>query len=114
MFLSAFLSFVLYALVFFRLRGNIVVSGWHVRFRMLEEDESGWRGREHASSRALSVAKQMLLYPVRYSIPVRFPTQENQSLCIQLAYTILFLPIAILRMCEWAGHPISFEVTMFW
>ncbi|KAF9653007.1 hypothetical protein BDM02DRAFT_3183333 [Thelephora ganbajun] len=93
LFLSAFLSFILYTLVFFRLRGNIVVTGWHVRFRMLEKDESGWRGRERANSRALSIARQMILYPV--------------------AYTILFLPIAVLRLCEWTGQPVSFAVMMF-
>jgi len=91
--ISASLSFILYALVFLRLRGNVVVTGWHVRFRMLEKDESGWRGRAHADSRALSIARQMILYPV--------------------AYTILFLPIAVLRMCEWTGHPVSFAVTIF-
>jgi hypothetical protein len=64
LFLSASLSFILYTLVFFRLRGNIVVTGWHVRFRMLEKDESGWRGRDHANSHALGLAKQMILYPV--------------------------------------------------
>ena len=51
--------------MFFRLRGNIVVTGWHVRFRMLEKDESGWRGRDRVGSGALAVAKQMILYPVR-------------------------------------------------
>jgi len=63
LFLSASLSFILYTLVFFRLRGNIVVTGWHVRFRMLGKDESGWRGRERANSSALSVARQMILSP---------------------------------------------------
>ena len=77
LFLSAFLSFILYALVFFRLRGNIVVTGWHVRFRMLEKDESGWRGREHADSRSLSIAKQMILYPVRDSIFIRLTASEE-------------------------------------
>ena len=68
MFISAFLSFILYTLVFFRLRGNIVVTGWRVCFRMLEKDESAWRGRERADSHALRIAKQMILYPVRDSI----------------------------------------------
>lgn len=92
LFLSSFFSFILYSLVFFRLRGNIVVTGWHVRFRLLEKDESGWRGRQHADSHALRIAKQMILHPV--------------------AYTILFLPIAVLRLCEWTGRPVSFPVMM--
>lgn len=92
LFLSSLLSFILYSLVFFRLRGNIVVTGWHVRFRLLEKDESGWRGRQHADSHALRIAKQMILHPV--------------------AYTILFLPIAALRLCEWTGRPVSFPVMM--
>lgn len=92
LFLSSTLSFILYTLVFFRLRGNIVVTGWHVRFRMLEKDESGWRGRQHADTQALSIAKQMILHPI--------------------AYTVLFLPIAILRLCEWTGHSVSLPVMM--
>jgi hypothetical protein len=31
---------------------------------MLEKDDSGWRGRQHADSHALSLAKQMILHPV--------------------------------------------------
>ncbi|KAF9792980.1 hypothetical protein BJ322DRAFT_91315 [Thelephora terrestris] len=92
LFLSSSLSFILYTLVFFRLRGNIVVTGWHVRFRMLEKDESGWRGRQPADSHALRVAKQMILHPI--------------------AYTILFLPIAVLRLCEFTGRPVSLPVMM--
>jgi len=60
---------------------------------MLGKDDSGQGEREHASTGTLTIAKQMIIYP--------------------FAYTILFLPIAVLRMCEWAGHPASFTVTIF-
>lgn len=58
MFLSAAFTFILYALVFFRMRGNIVVNGWYMRFRINRND--GWRGRDFAGDSALTVARQML------------------------------------------------------
>ena len=60
MFLSALLSFLLYTLVFLRMRGNIVVNGLYVRFRVAENED--WRGRLFAQNYALRIAKKMLLY----------------------------------------------------
>lgn len=91
-FISAFLSFILYTLVFLRMRGNIVVNGWYIRFRLAKNED--WRGRDFApGNAALSIARQMLLYPI--------------------AYTILILPIAAARFCEWTGHSVPFQVTVF-
>ena len=59
MFLSAILSFILYTLVFLRMRGNVVVNGLHIRFRLAKNEN--WRGRLFAQSYALKIARQMLL-----------------------------------------------------
>jgi len=91
MFLSAVLSFVLYTLVFLRMRGNIVVNGLYIRFRLAKN--KNWRGRLFAQSYALKIARQMLLYPV--------------------AYTVVILPIAVARFCEWSGRRVPFTVTIF-
>ncbi|KAL1941111.1 hypothetical protein VTO73DRAFT_7323 [Trametes versicolor] len=91
MFLSALLSFIMYILVYLRLRGNIMLHGWRVSFRF------GRRSTEYSTrsvdSHAVNVAKSMLLYP--------------------LAYTILLLPIAVSRFVEWTGHEVPFAVTIF-
>ncbi|KAI0344550.1 hypothetical protein BDW22DRAFT_1482756 [Trametopsis cervina] len=91
MFASAFLSFVLYSLVYFKLRGNIVTVGSRMRFRMHRSNDTS-RGLA-ADSQIVSVAKTMLLYPV--------------------AYTIIILPIAVCRFMDWSGRPIPFAATIF-
>jgi len=91
MFLSAILSFILYTLVFLRMRGNLVVNGLHVRFRFAKNED--WRGRLFAQNYALKIAKQMLLYPV--------------------AYTVVILPITVTRFCEWSGRSVPFAATIF-
>jgi hypothetical protein len=91
MFVSATFAFILYSLVFLRMRGNIVVDGWYIRFRLNRNGD--WRGRDFAGDSALSVARQMLLYPI--------------------AYTIIILPIAAARFSEWSGHNVPFNVTIF-
>ncbi|KAF9467336.1 hypothetical protein BDZ94DRAFT_1211129 [Collybia nuda] len=94
MFLAAFISFVLYVLIFLRLRGNVVRSGWRIRFRRTNETgTANWRGRKFADDQAMAIARQMLIYPI--------------------AYTILVIPIATARFAAWAGHKIPFEVTIF-
>lgn len=91
MFMSAGFAFVFYSLVFLRMRGNIVVSGWYMRFRF--NRNSHWRGRDFAGDSAVAVARQMLLYPI--------------------AYSIIILPIAAARFSEWSGHNVPFGVTIF-
>jgi len=89
---SAFFSFILYTLVFLRLRGNIVVSGWRVRFR--RRQSSGLATfRSQSSDKLLGIARQMLLYPI--------------------AYTVLILPIAAARFTSWSGREVPFEATIF-
>ncbi|KAF4563429.1 hypothetical protein EYR40_006842 [Pleurotus pulmonarius] len=97
MFTSAVLSFVIYTLIYLRLRGNLIVNGWHLRFRKLARDSGGdWRGRV-ADSHTMRISKQMLL----------------KSSITPVAYTILILPIAISRFSVWAGAKVPFEVTIF-
>lgn len=91
MFLSAIFSFIFYTLVFLRMRGNIVVNGLDIRLRLAKRKSP--RGRLFARSYALKIAKQMLLYPI--------------------AYTIVILPIAATRFCEWSGRNVPFTVTIF-
>ncbi|KAJ7347465.1 hypothetical protein DFH08DRAFT_868056 [Mycena albidolilacea] len=87
MFMAAGFSFVLYTLVFLRLRGNIVFEGRHISFR---RTGLAWRGGQN---RAVTLAKQMLVYPV--------------------AYTIIVLPISASRFSSFAGQNVPFEVTIF-
>jgi hypothetical protein len=60
MFLSAVLGFILYTLVFLRMRGNIVASGLYIRLRLARNEN--WGGRLFAQSYAIWIAGQMLLY----------------------------------------------------
>ena len=99
MFASAGLSFVLYFLVFLRLRGNVSVSGWHIRFHRVQDGpgkDNSNTGLFHDGRRdphLMQVARQMLWYPV--------------------AYTILVLPIAAARFSAFNGKGVPFEVTIF-
>lgn len=62
MFLAAFVSFILYILIFLRLRGNVVRNGWRIRFRRTSEaGTANWRGRKFADDQAMRIARQMLL-----------------------------------------------------
>lgn len=94
MFISAVISFVLYTLVYLRLRGNVVVHGIHIRFRMRRASLS-WQGSEQGiqDEHIMVIARQMLLYPI--------------------AYTIIILPIAAARFSDWFGHDVPFGVTVF-
>ncbi|KAF8180017.1 hypothetical protein K438DRAFT_1725665 [Mycena galopus ATCC 62051] len=88
MFIAATFSFILYTLIYFRLRGNIIFEGKNISFR---RTVSAWRGVH--DTQTLTIAKQMLL--------------------IQVAYTILILPIAAARFSSFAGQDVPFEVTIF-
>lgn len=99
MFASAGLSFILYFLVFLRLRGNVSVSGWHIRFHHVQngpgQDNSN-NGLFHDGRRdphLMQVARQMLWYPV--------------------AYSILVIPIAAARFSAFDGKTVPFAVTIF-
>jgi hypothetical protein len=90
MFMAAAFSFILYSAIFLRLRGNLVVTGRWISFRW--SGISAWRGKQF-ENQALAIARQMLLYPV--------------------AYTIIILPIAASRFSSFAGNDVPFEVTTF-
>jgi hypothetical protein len=59
MFASALLSFLLYTLVFLKLRGNIVVVGSHMRFRF-HRNTDAITGLA-AESQVVDIAKTMLM-----------------------------------------------------
>ncbi|KAI0352341.1 hypothetical protein OH77DRAFT_800663 [Trametes cingulata] len=90
MFISAFLSFVMYVLIFLRLRGNIVLHGWRVSFRF--RPNASEPAPKSVDTHVINVAKKMLLYPV--------------------AYTILLVPIAICRFTEAMGHEVPYAMTI--
>src|SRR5260370_26482991 len=102
MFTWAVFSFILYLLVFFRLRGNIAVSdGYKIHFHQrpkvrLGRTSDGARivtGDLRVESHLTVVAKQMLWYPV--------------------AYTVLILPMAASRFSTFSGVSVPFPVTIF-
>jgi len=98
---SAAFSFILYSLVFFRLRGNIIVTGYKISFHRRPDIRIG-----RASNGALvvtddrriesyldTVAKHMLLYPI--------------------VYIFVILPLAATRYPAFRGEQVPFEATMF-
>jgi len=90
MFLAAFSCFILHGLIHLRLRGNMTMEGWRMRFyRQALERPSG----RLFEDKGMSIAGQMLLFP--------------------LAYSIVILPIAISRFTAWSGRTVSFEATVF-
>ena len=102
MFASAGFSFILYLLIFFRLRGNITLeAGYKVRFQRRPKVRVGrttagtyiMTDDRRVESHLTTVAKQMLWYPI--------------------AYTVLVLPIAASRFSTFSGDPVPFSVTIF-
>ncbi|KZT10984.1 uncharacterized protein LAESUDRAFT_755612 [Laetiporus sulphureus 93-53] len=85
LFVSAALTFILYILVYLNLRGNVTTSGI-----VLHRDSMVVRT---VHTQVVALAKQMLIYPV--------------------AYTILILPITICRFVEWSGYGVSESVSAF-
>jgi len=87
---SAAFSFILYTLLFFRLRGNISVSaGYKISFH--RRSETG-RTTDQIETYLTGVAKHMLLYPV--------------------VYIFLLLPLAIARLSTFDGKPVPFVATI--
>ncbi|KAG9021527.1 hypothetical protein FS842_006569 [Serendipita sp. 407] len=103
--LSAFVSLILYTLLFFRLRGNIQVDGWHFHFqhrpnftilpvaKLLPTTGPGIRRLSSTSSRHMvpmvdlqvqKIARNMMLYPI--------------------AYIFLLLPQSLVRFLDSAAH----------
>ncbi|KAJ7787921.1 hypothetical protein B0H14DRAFT_2951281 [Mycena olivaceomarginata] len=93
MFMAGTSSFVLYSVVFLRMRGNSSSEGL---------------GQE-VESRTMSVARKMFLYPV----DLRCPSATLNADLLQVAYTVVILPIAAARFSDWAGKDVPFDVTIF-
>ncbi|KDQ15112.1 hypothetical protein BOTBODRAFT_174281 [Botryobasidium botryosum FD-172 SS1] len=91
MWATAFLNVLLYIPLFFILRGNILVTGYHIEWRRTREKEA-WETPDR-SRRDTAIARQMLWYP--------------------LAYIVVILPIAIARYLSFYGHHVSFAWTVF-
>ncbi|KAL0952810.1 hypothetical protein HGRIS_007035 [Hohenbuehelia grisea] len=89
-YLSLLSSFVMYTLVYLRLRGNIVTNGWRVWFRKTS-DGGRWLGS--TSNESLVTAKRMLLYPV--------------------VYCLMILPVAITRIYSSAVSMVTYELSVF-
>jgi len=99
---SAAFCFILYSLVFFRLRGNIGVSGGykislHRQSRVVAGRTSDgtdiMTDDRRIESHLTTVAKQMLWYPI--------------------VYTVIVLPIAASRFSAFSGISVPFLVTIF-
>ena len=102
MIVAAVFSFILYSLVFFRLRGNISVSAgyklsFHQRpkFRISKAEDGTYimTDDRHVASYLTTVAKHMLWYPI--------------------VYTILVLPVATSRLSTFSSLSVPFSVTIF-
>ncbi|KAI1796607.1 hypothetical protein LXA43DRAFT_566452 [Ganoderma leucocontextum] len=91
MFLSVLLSFMMYSLIFFRLRGDLLGQGWRVRLRRQRDLPENMP--RSVDTHVINITRGMLLYPV--------------------AYTVLLLPIAVCRFAEWSGHQVPFGATIF-
>ncbi|KAH8984511.1 hypothetical protein EDB92DRAFT_1819049 [Lactarius akahatsu] len=85
MFISALLAFILYLLVFLKMRGIVRAQAHSTSVASADRERN--EKYEH------KLARQMLLYPI--------------------AYTILILPIACCRFFAWTGHEVPFGVTIF-
>lgn len=114
MFISAAVSLVVYTLVFFRLRGNLIAEGY--RIKVLSVDSSrAWNleaGRAVMESNTMSVAWQLMWYPVAYTLTVR---------CYYMHFVIpvtnmrrrQILPITVSRWVEFSGATVPFEARIF-
>ena len=102
MFASAGSSFILYLLVFLRLRGNITISaGYKVHFHRRPKFRMGRTNTgayivtddRHVESHLTTVAKQMLWHPI--------------------AYIVLILPSTVARFSTFSGASIPSAVPIF-
>ena len=98
MFASAGFSFILYSLVFLRLRGNIITNGYRFSFQR-RVVVKGYSSRQYnvvtdpsQNTHVMKVARQMMWYPV--------------------AYTILVVPIAAARFASFGGSAVPWQVTV--
>ena len=60
MFLSALFNFIMYTLIFFRLRGNILVHGRRITFRFRQD--TSMAPPKSVDTHVINIAKGMLLW----------------------------------------------------
>lgn len=85
MFLSAFLSFVVYTLIFLRLRGNLYKDGSRFRFRRVSAEKAkNWRARPF-DDQGLAIARQMLLY---VAILLTFVSKGSHAVLLFYRYPV--------------------------
>jgi len=97
---SAAFCFILYSLVFFRLRGNISIQGYKIffhrrssiRIRRTSDGASIFTDDPRVPSYLDTIAKHMLWYPI--------------------VYTFLILPVAASRLSTFHGKPVPFAATV--
>jgi hypothetical protein len=73
MFTSAGVSLVVYTMVFFRLRGNLIAEGCRLKILTVNSSRA-WNleaGRAVLESNTMTVAWQLMWYPVSYTLMVR-------------------------------------------
>ncbi|CAE6523218.1 unnamed protein product [Rhizoctonia solani] len=95
MFISAGISVLVYTMVFFRLRGNLIAEGYKIRVLSVNSSRA-WNleaGRAVMESNTMSVAWQLMWYPV--------------------SYTFAILPIAASRWAEFSGATVPFGAKIF-
>ncbi|KAJ7054401.1 hypothetical protein C8F01DRAFT_489397 [Mycena amicta] len=93
--ISVVLSLVLYALTLMRVRGNLIkVNGrWTLRFLSKEDSWKLDLNRDYTDLAGMGLVKHMIWYPV--------------------AYMILVLPVALVRLSAFAGAKAPFGATVF-
>ncbi|KAI0256435.1 hypothetical protein BJV78DRAFT_1278922 [Lactifluus subvellereus] len=101
MFLSAVYAFVLYSLVFLKLRG--IVRAQARSTSIVSRDQERNERYEHR------LARQMLLYPARILSNNPSP---HPNLSSQIAYTVMIIPITCCRFSAWAGHYVPSSLTV--
>ncbi|KAB5588579.1 hypothetical protein CTheo_7975 [Ceratobasidium theobromae] len=95
MFAAATVSFIVYTMVFFRLRGNLVAEGYKIRFLSVDPSRA-WNleaGYAIMETQTMSVAWQLMWYPV--------------------SYTFTILPLFISRWTEFSGNNVPFGAKVF-
>jgi len=88
-------SFLFYSLSSFRLRGNIVTNGWKVSFQRRVALNKPWNHLPNAvmdpqkNERVITVARQMMWYPITYAI--------------------LVVPITVTRIIDLSGVAVPYQ-----
>lgn len=93
MFISAGVSVIVYTMVFFRLRGNLVAEGYRIKILSVNSSRA-WNleaGRAVMESNTMSVAWQLMWYPVAYTFTVDY-TSRRVAVMMSLTNAPRFSP----------------------